>query len=374
MPAQLDGELRPLVATWETTVACDLSCVSCRSAMRPLPDPLELNTSEARRLIDDIARMQVPTFVLSGGDPLKREDIFELLQYAAENKVRVSLMHSPTPLLTPEALLRLKQCGLARLVVSLEGPTAAIHDGNRAVPGSYAWSLDAIGWAREAELPVQINTVLGRRNLPAIDDMIALLRTLDIIAWNIEFSLSPEPAEGDCLSVAELEETFDKLHKLSHAVLFSIQSSEAQYYRWLLQQHRTRVPGRRQEPVGPFHRIPQYQEILPGTEAHELGARIPRAGKSFVFISHYGEVYPDQDLPVSGGNVRRQSLTSIYRDAEVFRSLRDTKNLCGKCGRCDLGDLCGGSRVRAYAVTGDMLAEDPCCGYEPGKQPSVGSH
>jgi radical SAM protein with 4Fe4S-binding SPASM domain len=329
---------------------------------------MELNTSEARRLIDDIARMQVPVFVLTGGDPLKREDIFELVQYAAENKVRVSLMHSPTPLLGPEALARLKECGLARLIVSLEGPTAAIHDANRCVPGSYAWSLDAIRWAREAELPVQINTILGRRNLSAIDEMIALLRTLDIIAWNIDFSLSPEPAQGDFLTLSEVEDTFDKLHKLSHGVLFSIQSSEAQYYRWLLQQHRTRTRSRGQEPVGPFHRIPQYQEILPGTETHELGARIPRAGKSFVFISHYGEVYPDQDLPVSGGNVRRQSLTTIYRDAEVFQSLRNTKNLGGKCGRCDLGDLCGGSRVRAYEATGDMFAEDPCCGYEPGRQ------
>ena len=148
---------------------------------------LELSTAEAKRLIDEIAAMEVPVFVLTGGDPLKRPDIFELVRYASEHGVRISLTPSATPLLTRENIVQLKKCGLARLAVSLDGPTAEIHDAFRRVPGSYDWTINAVRWAREIGLPVQINTTITRHNLSMLDDTIALLEKLDICLWSVFF-------------------------------------------------------------------------------------------------------------------------------------------------------------------------------------------
>src|SRR5215469_11886868 len=178
---------RPFIAIWETTQACDLACVHCRACAQPLRNSLELSTDEAKRLIDEIAAIEVPVFVLTGGDPLKRPDIFELVQYATDHNVRISLTPSATPLLTRESIVRLKECGLARLAVSLDGPTAAIHDAFRRVPGSYQWTIDAVRWAREIGLPVQINTTITRHNLQYLDSMIGLLKQLDIVLWSVFF-------------------------------------------------------------------------------------------------------------------------------------------------------------------------------------------
>src|SRR5690242_2085622 len=172
MNAKIDFEERPFVAIWETTQACDLACVHCRASAQPARSPLELSTAEAKRLIDEIARMEVPVFVLTGGDPLKRPDIFELVRYTSEHGVRISLTPSATPLLTRENIVQLKECGLARLAVSLDGPTAEIHDAFRRVPGSYEWTINAVRWAREIGLPVQINTTITRHNLWMLDDTI----------------------------------------------------------------------------------------------------------------------------------------------------------------------------------------------------------
>jgi MoaA/NifB/PqqE/SkfB family radical SAM enzyme len=178
---------RPFIAIWETTQACDLACVHCRACAQPMPHSLELSTEEAKRLIDEIAAMEVPVFVLTGGDPLKRPDVFELVRYATDCNVRISLTPSATPLLTRESIVGLKECGLARLAVSLDGPTAAIHDAFRRVPGSYQWTIDAVRWAREIGLPVQINTTITRHNLAMIDEIIALVETLDVTLWSVFF-------------------------------------------------------------------------------------------------------------------------------------------------------------------------------------------
>src|SRR5271165_2547347 len=187
---------RPFVAIWEMTQACDLACVHCRAHAQPLRSSLELTTGEARRLIDEIAAMEVPVFVLTGGDPLKRPDIFELVQYATERSVRISLTPSATPLLTRDSIVRLKSAGLAKLAVSLDGPTDVIHDAFRAVPGSYQRTLDAVRWAHETDLPVQINTTITRHNVAMIDDIVALLQTLDITLWSV-FFLAPTGCGSD---------------------------------------------------------------------------------------------------------------------------------------------------------------------------------
>jgi AdoMet-dependent heme synthase len=360
---------RPFVAIWETTQACDLACVHCRACAQPLRNALELTTAEAQRLIDEIAAMEVPVFVLTGGDPLKRHDIFELVRYASDRKVRISLTPSATPLLTRDSILRLKACGLARLAVSLDGPTAESHDAFRRVPGSYRWTLDAVRSAREIGLPVQINTTITRHNLAMLDDVIALLKTLDITLWSVFFLVPTGRGSGiDLISAKEFEQIFDKLYQTSQRVLFDIKSTEAQHYRRYLLQRRAEAGRRGEQPAQTYSRIPQFSPMPVGTETPDGIGRAPRGindGKGFVFISHLGEVYPSGFLPVSGGNVRRQSLSDIYRNSPLFRSLRDSRNLEGKCGVCEYREICGGSRARSYAMTGNLFAEEPCCVYEP---------
>jgi len=363
---------RPFVAIWETTQACDLACVHCRACAQPLRHALELSTGEAKRLIDEIAAMEVPVFVLTGGDPLKRPDIFELVQYATERKVRISLTPSATPLLTRESILRLKECGLARLAVSLDGPTAAIHDAFRRVPGSYQWTLDAVRWAREIGLPVQINTTITRHNLAMLDDIIALLETLDITLWSVFFLVpTGRGSDIDLISAEEFEQVFAKLYETSQRALFDIKSTEAQHYRRYLLQRRTELRRLGQHPGESYPRVPQFMQSSVGATGADGIGRAPRGindGKGFVFISHLGEVYPSGFLPLSGGNIRRQSLADIYRNSPLFRRLRDSTNLAGKCGVCEYREICGGSRARSFAMTGDLFAEEPCCVYEPKRQ------
>jgi radical SAM protein len=309
--------------------------------------------------------------VLTGGDPLKRPDVFELARYATGCDVRIPLTPSPTPLLTRESIVRLKECGLARLRVSLDGPTAAIHDGFCRVPGSYQRTIDAVRWAREVGLPVQINTPITRHNLAMIDEIIALLETVDITLWNVFFLVpTGRGSDTDLISAAEFEQVFAKLYETSQRALFDVKSTEAQHYRRYLLQRRTEAKRLGEYPSETYQRLPQFIEFPVSTPTDGIGPT-PRGindGKGFVFISHLGEVYPSGFLPLSGGNIRRQSLADIYRNSPLFRRLRDSKNLEGKCGICEYREICGGSRARSFAMTSDLFAEEPCCIYEPKRQ------
>jgi len=363
--ARFDFNERPFIVIWETTQACDLACVHCRACAQPLRSTLELSTSEAERLIDEVAALRAPVFVLTGGDPLKRPDIFELVQYASSHGVRISLTPSATPLLTQEAIHKLKQCGLARLAISLDGPGAEIHDAFRRVPGSYDWTLRAVRWAREIGLPVQINTTITRHNLQYLDSMIALIEQLDIVLWSVFFLVPTGRGSAiNLISAEEFEQVFEKLYETSHRVKFDIKSTEAQHYRRFLLQRRTEEKRK-----GNGHSLPAL-----GMGTPDGIGRAPRGindGKGFVFISHLGEVFPSGFLPVSAGNVRKQSLAELYRHSPLFVSLRDSTNLKGKCGICEFREVCGGSRARAYALTGDVFAEEPCCVWQP-KPPVTG--
>jgi radical SAM protein len=345
---------------WETTQACDLACVHCRACAQPVRSDLELGTEEAKRVIDEVAALEAPVFVLTGGDPLKRPDIFELVEYATTHGVRISLTPSATPLLTREAIVRLKQCGLARLAVSLDGPTAEVHDALRKVPGSYDWTLQAVRWAGEIGLPVQINTTITRHNLVYLDSIIALLEQLDIVLWSVFFLVpTGRGSTIDLISGKEFEQVFEKLYQTSQHVKFDIKSTEAQHYRRFLLQRRTEEKRK-----GDGHR---QASMLQMNTPDGIG-RAPRGindGKGFVFISHLGEVFPSGFLPVSAGNVRKQSLGDLYRHSPLFVALRDSANLKGKCGVCEFREICGGSRARAYALTGDVFAEEACCTWQP---------
>jgi len=351
---------QPFVVIWETTQACDLACVHCRACAQPLRDLLELSTKQAKKLIDDIAELKAPVFVMTGGDPLKRPDIFDLVGYCRERGVRASLTPSATPLLTKDAIIRLKEAGLARLAISLDGSVPELHDKFRKVDGSYDCTLNAVRWAREIDLPVQINTTITRHNLHDLDNMIALMERLDVVLWSVFFLVPTGRGSSiDLISAEEFEEVFEKLYQTAQRVSFDIKSTEAQHYRRFLLQKRIedRKPGSGKKVI-PF---------LGVSTADGIG-RAPKGindGKGFVFVSHRGEVYPSGFLPISGGNIRKQSLGDIYRNSPLFKDLRDASKLEGKCGRCEFRDICGGSRARAYALTGNAFAEEPCCVYEP---------
>jgi AdoMet-dependent heme synthase len=356
----LNFDERPFLVIWETTQACDLACVHCRACAQPGRNPLELSTEEARGLIDEVAALAAPVFVLTGGDPLKRPDVFDLVEYATSKRVRISLTPSATPLLTREAITELKRRGLARLAISLDGPNAEIHDNFRRVPGSFDWTLQAIRWAHEVELPVQINTTITRHNLQFLDPMIALMHELRIVLWSAFFLVpTGRGSAADLISAEEFEQVFAKMYETSQYAAFDIKSTEAQHYRRYVLQRRAELK-RAGNGCG-------LKPIFGGMTPDGVG-RAPKGlndGKGFVFISHLGDVYPSGFLPLKAGNVRQQSLAEIYRNSPLFRSLRRTENLKGKCGVCEFREVCGGSRARSYALTGDAFAEEPCCIWEP---------
>jgi len=366
----VDFNERPFIAIWEATQACDLACVHCRASAQPLRSSFELSKAEAQRLIDQIAGMRVPVFVITGGDPLKRPDIFDLVEYATARGVRTSLTPSATPLLTREAIAELQRRGLARLAVSLDGSTAEIHDAFRRVPGSYEWTLQAIRWAREIGLPVQINTTITRRNVADFDDMVRLLETLDIAMWSVFFLVPTGRGQlHDLISAEEFEAVFAMLYQVARHARFDIKTTEAQHYRRYHLQ--TRAAERRCQgpaPVANAASLPATWNEIAGENSSDGIGRAPRGlndAKGFVFISHFGEVFPSGFLPLSAGNVRRQPLAEIYQHSPLFVSLRNTSCLQGKCGVCEFRNVCGGSRARAFALTGDPFAEEPCCVYEP---------
>jgi radical SAM protein len=351
---RFDFNERPLVVIWEVTQACDLQCHHCRACAQPLRDLRELTSVEARRLIDEVAELGAPIFVFTGGDPLKRADIYDLVKYAAARGVHPSLTPSATPLLTRDAILRLKAAGLSRLAVSLDASTAAVHDGFRGVPGSWQRTVQAVRWAEEAGLPLQINTTVTRRNLHDLSAIAALLEQWKVALWSVFFLVPTGRGQiADVVSPEEAEKVFETLYSISKRVRFHIKTTEGQHYRrFVLQQLAARSSAGSDAPTD----LPTWRpDSRPGVND----------GKGFVFISHVGEVYPSGFLPRSGGNVRQQSLADVYRNSALFQALRDPDCLKGKCGLCEFRNVCGGSRARAYAMTGDLFASDPCCIYDP---------
>jgi radical SAM protein len=370
----LNFDETPFLAIWEVTQSCDLACKHCRAAAQPIAHPDELTNAEGKALIDQIAAMGVPIFVFTGGDPMKRKDVFELIRYAADKGVQVALTPSATPLLTREAIFKLKEAGLVRLGISLDGSTPEIHDAFRGLPGAYARTIQAIEWANEAGIPIQVHTTISRHNAHDLDSLSALFEKLAIVMWNVVFLVPVGRGQLDALpSGEEFEQVFAKIYELSHRVNFQIKTTEAMHYRRYLLQHNLV-----ERKIGHGHGHPgsakagaaaAYEPGAPTSDAKTRTAswatRRVNDGKGFLFISHVGNVYPSGFLPIHAGNIRETPLSEIYRNAPIFKSLRDTSKLEGKCGVCEYKEICGGSRARAYAVTGDPLAPEPCCIYQP---------
>jgi len=368
----LNFDETPFLAIWECTQSCDLACKHCRAAAQPIAHPDELSTAEGKKLIDQIAAMHVPIFIFTGGDPLKRKDVFELIRYASGQGVKVALTPSATPLLTREAIFKLKEAGLVRLGISLDGSTPEIHDAFRGLSGAWARTIQAIEWANEAGIPIQVHTTISRHNAHDLDNLCALFEKLAIVMWNVFFLVPVGRGQlADLLSGEEFEQVFGKIYELSHRVSFQIKTTEAMHYRRYLLQHNLeeRRMGHGHPRGTSIGKAEDYEAGAPtsdaGTRTASWATRRVNDGKGFLFVSHVGNVYPSGFLPIHAGNVRETPLQEIYRNAPIFKSLRDTSKLEGKCGACEYKEICGGSRARAYAVTGDPLAQEPCCIYQP---------
>ena len=336
---------RPLLIYWELTRACDLACRHCRAEAIPQRDPRELSMEEGFALLERLTAFGDPRphLVLTGGDPLKRPDLFDLIAEARRLGFLVALTPSGTYALTEAVIDRLKAAGIWMLALSLDGSTATRHDALRGVPGSFAQTVRAARWAAAAGLPLQINTLVCAETLEDLPAMVERVKELGARRWSL-FFLIPT-GRGRLLREISPEESERLMHwliDLAPQVPFEIKTTEAHHYRRVLVQ---RANGH-----------------LPPAARRGFGVR---DGNGIMFISHIGEIYPSGFLPIPLGNVRREDPVAIYREHPLFVALRDPDALKGKCGRCPFRAICGGSRARAYAVTGDPLESDPLCPYLP---------
>ena len=342
----------PVNVYWEMTVACDLSCRHCRADAIGDRDKLELSTEEGMALMRDVKAMG-SHLILTGGDPLKRPDLFELIAYGRSIHLPIAITPAVTPLLTEEIVKKLKEAGVATMGMSLDGATAERHDGFRQVPGTFEMSLRALGWARDAGMPVQINSTVTSDTIKQLPQMLELLLTQapPVRRWSL-FVLIPV-GRGLMLgspTAQEIEGLFGWVYETSQKVPFHMSTVEAPHYRrfWM------------QKKLSEGVKLEEIEQ-----RGRMMGFGI-RDGSGIVFVSHRGEVYPAGFLPYPLlGNVREKPLPEIYRHSEGAVALRNMDELHGRCGECEFRWICGGSRARAYAATGNAMASDPLCIYQP---------
>lgn len=351
-----DFSRAPFIVIWETTRACALSCVHCRADAMPRGDPRELSTEEGFRLIDQVRALSQspPLFVLTGGDPMRRADLAPLVRHAADAGLIVALTPSGTAAATRARLAELKDAGLSRVAVSLDGPNPETHDAFRRVRGSYDRTMKIIEAVTDLGLSLQINTTISKLTLPQLHSMAACVSTFSLSLWAVFFLVQTgRGASLDQISAEDCERVLNDLYDLSLTAPFGIKTTEAPHFHRVIWQREHDVSAAGTIRVcGPARR----------------GLRSPRSvtdGNGFLFIDHRGNVCPSGFLPLVRGNVRAADLGAIYRDDELFLKLRNTNALGGKCGRCEFRDICGGSRARAFTSTGAMMAADPLCAYEP---------
>ena len=365
-PGLVDFAQAPFLVIWETTQACALACRHCRASARPWRDPDELDTAEGFRVIDQTAAMGTPLIVLSGGDPANRPDLMDLVRHGKRAGLRVATIPAATDALTPGLVRELKASGLDQMALSLDYPRAELHDAFRGVPGAFAKTVAAAGWARAAGLPLQVNTTVAAETVPYLEEMAALVEELGVVFWEVFFLVPVGRGEElGGLQAHETERLFDLLYRTQKKARFIVKVTEAPHYRRHVAQRERHAAGLRGRPAGGV----AMPDLLTTSEGpgHTVGLapRGVNAGNGFLFVSHRGEIYPSGFLPQSAGNVRTRDLADAYRNADVFRALRDVDRLEGRCGRCEYRRICGGSRSRAFALTGSLFATDPWCVYEP---------
>jgi radical SAM protein len=372
---QIDYSKTPFLIIWETTQACDLACRHCRASAQPDRHPLELSTDEGIDLIRQAAGLGTPIFILSGGDPLKRADLFTLIRAGADHGMRMATIPAATDLLTEDVVVRLKEAGLSQMALSLDFPRADLHDAFRGVPGAFDRTMQAIAWAHRHRLPIQVNTTLCGESAPYLEEMVALVNRLGIVFWEV-FFLVPmgRGATLRGLGAAECEAIFGILYRAQKNARFLVKITEAPHFRRYVAQREWEESGQAPPHRRPVRALPT-QLIRTEGPGHSIGlaSRGVNAGNGFLFVSHTGEVYPSGFLPISAGNVRGHSLEWIYRRSDLFRQLRRPEEFKGVCGICEFNGICGGSRSRAFALTGDYLASDPWCAYQPRRSEAEGT-
>jgi radical SAM protein len=345
----------PLMFYYEVTQACDLVCKHCRASAQSDPHPNELSHKLSRALIDQITTFpRPPILVLTGGDPLKRPDLFDLISHAVNLKLQVALTPSATPLATLDAFQRARDAGVRRLGISLDGADAKTHDAFRGWEGSFERTLTMLANARKLEMAVQVNTTITRRNFQQIDDMADLLAEQGIAMWSA-FFLVPvgRGVEEQRINAAEVEQVFERLWHHAQKQPLGVKTTEAPHYRrFVMEQGGDPLAGPRGKSDDGRHR------------GHRASLGVGD-GKGVMFVSHRGEIYPAGFLPLECGRFPADSVVDTYQNHPLFRSLRDPDQFHGKCGICRYRVPCGGSRARAYAVTGDPPASEPDCVYVP---------
>ncbi len=372
----MDFNRRPFTVIWETTRACDLVCLHCRADAIPDRNPYELSRKEVSALIQMIKEFGTPypLLILTGGDPMKRPDIADIVAEARGEGLRVAMTPSATPLVTRSAIEKLASAGLVRLALSLDGSTPEVHDGFRGVPGSFVHTLKILSWCREFGIESQIHTTVTRHSLNYLPRIAEMIADWGIKLWAVFFLIAvgraarPEIRKLN-INPYQFEELFHWLYDLSKSVPFDITPREGYHFRRVMIQRRAQEIGVPAETLlKQVHKIPTPPgDLIPRPSP----AAIPRAplgvrdGKGVVFVSHTGVVQPSGFLPLGGGNIRTQSLATIYRHSPLFTTIRNTSLLKGKCGVCEFREVCGGSRARAYAATGDYMRSDPYCIYKP---------
>ncbi|MGE5273581.1 MAG: TIGR04053 family radical SAM/SPASM domain-containing protein [Verrucomicrobiota bacterium] len=360
------GTARPILVFWETTRACLLACRHCRASAMADPLPGQLSRKEGREFVRSLTEFgrPYPVLVLTGGDVLMRADTFELARYATSLKIPVALAPSVTPMLTPDAVGGMRAAGIKAVSISLDGSRAATHEGIRGVDGHFERTLDAIELLRERGLVVQVNTVAMRENVEELADVAALLAALDVNVWEVFLLVGTGRAEGmEELSPAE---NLDLCHFLYEASRygFVVRTVEAPFFRRVVADRNGAPPAGTGQLYG---RLSARLVELLGMPRGEPKAQTKgtRDGKGIVFVGHDGDVYPAGFLPLAVGNVRRDRLARIYRESTLLRQIRAGR-FTGRCGTCGYADLCGGSRARAFATSGDPLGDDPACPFRDG--------
>ncbi len=371
---EVDFDKAPFTVLWEVTRACALACRHCRAKAQPKPDPRQLTTEESIRLIDQIAEFGSPILVFTGGDPMMRRDLEQLIRYASQEKgLRTSLTPSSTALVTKKRLRSVMDAGIRRIALSLDGPNAEIHDSFRGFSGSFQRTMEILQDAQDVGLSVQVNTAVTKIDLDYLGEMVPFLEKYGAVQWSLFFLVPVGRARiEDMISPQEHERVYDWLYDLSKDAPFDVKATNAQAYR------RVAIQRARAEAIAAEGKSPKEVAIQGAGFQYADGLNRPvkgvNDGKGVVFVSHVGEVYPTGFFPLSAGNVRERSVVDIYRNSPLFRDLRDESKLKGKCAVCEFRDVCGGNRSRAYALTGDPLESEPTCVWVPPKYREMVKH
>jgi radical SAM protein len=363
----------PLMFYYEVTMACDLVCKHCRASAQEEPHPEELTHEQSKMLIDQVATFpRPPMLVTTGGDPLKRADLFELIRHAVARGLQVALTPSATPLATFEAFEKAREAGVRRLGISLDGADPPTHDAFRGWEGSFERTMGMLAGARKLKMAVQVNTTITRRNVEQVDAMAELLATQGIAMWSVFFLIPVgRGVEEQRIKPQQYEEVFERLWHHAQTKPYSVKTTEAPHYRrFVLQRGGDPLAG--PDDSGATVGLPNRALLDKPAVAPALGHRAPLGvgdGKGIMFVSHTGQIFPAGFLPLGCGRFPDHSVVDVYQNHPTFRALRDPDGFKGRCGICEYRYVCGGSRARAYAVTGDALETEPDCVYIPGQDP-----